>query len=419
VPQKIAILDCNNFFVSCERVFDPKLLKKPVVVLSNNDGCVIARSNEAKALGIPMGIPYFKITQLIKTQNVIVRSANFPLYADMSNRVMQMLDEFSQEIEYYSIDEAFFNLSHFSSEEVEEQAQYMQSKILKWTGIPVSIGIAPTKTLAKVASNFAKKSNGVYLIQDEQTRIATLKATDIIDVWGIGRKWTAKLNENGIYDAYSFTQLSDSWLRTHMKIIGVKTAWELRGLACLSIDNVNSPKQSITVSRSFAKIITDIGTLEGVAAKFVTKAAEKLRKEGELASSVAVYVKTNKFNKAETYHSDIATYPCTRATDYTPELINCAIQALKMIVKGTYGYKKLGVILLGFTPKNKAAVTLFHCKKESDKKSGLMMVLDKLNRKMGEGSLYYASAITAPNLTKRENVSGCFTTNWNEILKVK
>ena len=287
-----ALIDCNNFYVSCERVFSPKLDKKPVVVLSNNDGCAISRSNEAKALGIPMGAPAFKYEKIFRKNNVQVFSSNFPLYGDMSSRVMSILSKFSPNIEIYSIDEAFLKFDGFENYDLQSYCEEIKKTVEKWTGIPISVGIAPTKALAKVSNRIAKKfpnqTKGVYLINSEEKRIKALKWLKIQDVWGIGFRHTERLKNIKINTAYNFINLQDNWVRKNMSVVGVRLKKELEGNSVLDLEEVRSPKKAIATTRSFKGTITDYEKIKERISTFAVCCAEKLRTQNSNCNSIYV-----------------------------------------------------------------------------------------------------------------------------------
>jgi DNA polymerase V len=417
-----AIVDCNNFYASCERAFDPKLKSRPVIVLSNNDGCVIARSNEAKALGITMGMPYFMALPIIKDRNVQVRSSNYTLYGDMSNRVMQVLDQFTPEIEYYSIDEAFLNLAGFEHFGIEQYASKIRQTVLSWTSIPVSIGIAPTKTLAKVANLIAKKhtKDGVYSIMDDDKRLKVLAKIDIEDVWGIGRRWSKFLKNNNISSALDFINTRESWIRKNLNILGLKTQAELRGYSCIDLEMLEEPKKSITVSRSFSETVQELEELTEALVRFVSRGGEKLRKSDFAAKQLIVFIRTNPFNREkQPYYSNSAAVSLPYASDYTPELIEYALRALNRIYKPNYEYKKLGVYFTALEPKQEIIHDLFEYR-DNTYNTKLMNALDKINQKMGRGTVSYLGAGLNPKWYPKANMcSPQYTTNWKHIPIIK
>ena len=290
-----ALVDCNNFYASCERVFQPKLETRPVVVLSNNDGCIIARSNEAKKLGIGMGVPFFEVRPIVECYGVAVRSSNYELYGDMSGRVMQTLMQITSDVEVYSIDEAFCDLSGFLHRDLEAYGWEIKDTVKRWTGLPVGVGIGRTKTLAKLANNAAKKADGVVVLESEAMTKAILAMTPVRDVWGIGRQYDKLLEKYGIRTAYEFSRARDSWIRRHMHVTGLRTAQELRGIPCIPLEEQPDPKQNIAMSRMFGRPITDLKDLEEAIATYATRAAEKLRREGLHANTMLVFFYTSPF----------------------------------------------------------------------------------------------------------------------------
>jgi DNA polymerase V len=338
-----ALVDCNNFFISCERVFDSRLDGKPVIVLSNNDGCAIARSNEAKALGIKMGANYFEIEQLVKQHNVQVFSTNFVLYADFAMRVKGLLSRYCPEYEDYSIDEVFLGLNGFENYDLKEYCTNIVKTVTQGTGIPISIGVAPTKTLAKVANKYAKKYRGyknVCLIDTEEKRIKALQNYDVGDVWGIGRQHTKRLNKIGVQTAYEFTQLPQAWVRKNMSVVGERTWAELRGVPCIELETVVPPKQSIMVSRSFGKMIEDFDTLAEAVSTYTAMATAKLRVQKSCAGSLTVFVHTNYFREDLPQYSQNIVITLPVATNSTQEMLHYALEGLRKIYRPKFLYKK-------------------------------------------------------------------------------
>lgn len=336
------LVDCNNFYASCERVFNPSLNGKPIVVLSNNDGCVIARSNEAKVLGIKMGVPAYQIKGLVKQHDVAVFSSNYVLYGDMSGRVMSMLAELAPEIEVYSIDEAFLNLEGIQNLQI--LGSEIVRQVTRGTGIPVSVGIAPTKTLAKVANKFAKKYpayNRLCIIDTEGKRTKALQLTGIGDVWGIGRKQAAKLEKQGVRTAYDFTQLPGSWVRKNMTVTGERTWKELRGISCIDMEIAPPAKKQICTSRSFGKMVEDIDTMSEAIATHASTCAKKLRQQKSYAMSLMVFIHTNNFREdlPQYWKNTIVQLPIP--TSDTLEIVEYALSGLKTIFMEGYQYKKL------------------------------------------------------------------------------
>jgi DNA polymerase V len=415
-----ALIDCNNFYASCERVFRPDLNGRPIVVLSNNDGCVIARSNEAKAIGIPMGAPAFKHERFFRQHNVQVFSANFALYGDMSNRVMSILAEYSPEIEIYSIDEAFLKLTGFGYYNLQEYGEAMRNKVVKWTGIPISVGIAPTKSLAKVANRIAKKypekTNGVYIIDNDEKHIKALKWLKVEDIWGIGRQHSNRLKVKNVFSAYDFTQLADNWVMTNMTIVGLRLKHDLQGIPILNLEDVQ-PKKSIATTRSFETTYTEFEQLAERISTFAALCAEKLRKQKSCCNSLMVFVHTNGFRKDMPQYSRNITVKLPFATNSTIELSTFATQALRHIFKKGYNYKKAGVIALNFSPEDSVQSTLFE--KRNELHIPLMKAIDKVNLLFGQQKVRLASQDTKRVWKMRQvKLSPRYTTNLNDIITI-
>lgn len=416
--SKFALVDCNNFYVSCERVFNPKLIGKPVVVLSNNDGCIIARSNEAKALGIPMGAPLFKIADLVKTQGVITLSSNFTLYGDMSERVMQILNQFTPDIQIYSIDEAFL---HLTQKDTVAYARKIRETILQWTGIPVSIGIANTKTLAKVASHRAKKNpsaGGVCSLETQNEIDATLDYLPVTDIWGIGSRSGVTLRKFGIITAKDLRDANDALIKKQLKIVGLRTVWELRGTSCLPLEEAPPPKKSITCSRSFGKKIETLQELSEAIASYTSRAAEKLRNQDSLASILTVYVVLHPIieGRQQAYHVRVC---LPEATDYTPRLIHLAIAGVKELFQEGNVYRKAGIILDGLVSNQSYQQDLFS-PPPSEKQTRLMKAIDRINKHYDTKKVRSAAeGFEKPWSMKQDRRTPHYTTDWTEILKIK
>jgi DNA polymerase V len=421
--QSIALIDCNNFYVSCERVFNPRLRGKPVVVLSNNDGCAVARSEEAKAIGIPMGAPAFMYQDLFKQHNVEMLSSNYTLYDDMSRRVMATLAQFTPEIEFYSIDEAFLNLSGFSELNLTEYAKKIKTTVKQWTGIPVSIGIAATKTLAKIANKLAKKNpmcGGVLDITDDPRLNDFLKSVHVEDIWGIGIQYARLLYKHGIFTALDLKNASDTWVKKNMTIVGLRTVWELRGTSCIALDDIQEPKKQIIRSRSFGKYVENIEELKEAVSTHTTRAAEKLRDQDSVASHISVFIETNMYKTDHPQYSNNAGYKLPEPTAYTPLLINCAIRCLERIYREGYKFIKAGVVLMDIIPEDQIQLSLFTPRRPIVNDRALMKAVDKTNRKWGSETIRYgASGLERRWRMKRARLSPRYTTNWDDILVVK
>ena len=388
--KKIALIDCNSFYVSCERLFNPKIRKKPVVVLSNNDGCIISRSNEAKALGIKMGEPYFKAKDIIVKNNVQVFSSNYSLYGDISRRVMRTLKRFNSEIEVYSIDEAFLDLSNFSDDEIESVGIEIRSIILQWTGIPTSIGIAKTKTLSKIANHIAKKEkSGVVSLIGIEDIDPILEKVEIGDVWGVGRQLTKFYIKNDIYNAKQLKNISNTWIKKSSNVLSSRTAMELRGISCIDLEIQDSKRKSCVVSRSFGTKVETFQELKESVTNYCLNASEKIRSESLIAKSVTVFLRTSPFQNRGIYYSNSKTIDFPIATDNSIEIVKAAINGLKDIFKRGYKYQKVGVMLSKLSNlENKN--NLFSSSKDEKIKS-LMRSIDSTNCRYGRSALSLAS----------------------------
>ena len=389
--KKIALIDCNSFYVSCERLFNPKIRKKPVVVLSNNDGCIISRSNEAKALGIKMGEPYFKEKNIIVKNDVQVFSSNYSLYGDISRRVMRTLRRFNSDIEIYSIDEAFLDLSNFSDEEVENVGKEIRNIVLKWTGIPTSIGIAKTKTLSKVANHIAKKKqSGVVSLIGIKDIDPILEKVDINDVWGIGKQLTKFYHQNGIYNAKQLKNKSNTWIKKSSNVLSSRTAMELRGVSCINLETTSSKRKSCVVSRSFGKRIENFQELKEAVANYSLNASEKIRSESLIAKSITIFVRTSPFQSRYGFYSNSKTIDFPIATNNSIEIVKAAVSGLESIFKNGYRYQKAGVMLSHLSNSNNGK-NLFSSKKD-EKINNLMKSIDNTNYRYGRSTLSLASA---------------------------
>ena len=389
--KKIALIDCNSFYVSCERLFNPKIRKKPVVVLSNNDGCIVSRSTEAKALGIKMGEPYFKAKDIIVKNDVQVFSSNYSLYGDLSRRVMRTLKRFNSDIEVYSIDEAFMDLSNFPDNEVESVGKEIRETVLKWTGIPTSIGIAKTKTLSKIANHIAKKKqSGVTNLIGIENIDPILEKIDINDVWGVGRQMTRFYQENGIYNAKQLKNKSNTWIKKSSNVLSSRTAMELRGIPCIDLEKTTSKRKSCVVSRSFGQRIEKYQELKEAVANYCLNASEKIRSESLIAKSITVFVRTSPFQSRFGYYSNSKTIDFAISTNNSIEIVKTALVALDSIFKNGYRYQKAGVMLAGLSNED-GSKNLFSCEKD-EKIKGLMRSIDNTNYRYGRSTLSLASA---------------------------
>lgn len=415
-----ALVDCNNFFVSCERVFDPYLIGKPVVVLSSNDGCVVARSKEAKTLGIPMGAPAFKYADLFRNYHVKVLSSNFALYADMSSRVMRTLENFSPDLQIYSIDEAFLVLD---VPDVVAYCQEMKQTVLKYTGIPISIGIGKTMTLSKVANDIAKKDpfcQNVFSLESSVVREKVLQQLPVEDVWGIGKRIADFLHRQDIHTAGEFKDADDNWIKKSLSIVGLRMAWELRGISCLSMEETPPPKKSITCSRSFSRPISDLDELLEAISTYTSRAAEKLRDQESLASYMDIFLMTNQHHDSPYYANQVQVI-LPQPSHYTPRLIHYAKRGLRHIFREGLFYKKTGLTLGGLVPSKAYQLDFFvENKGEQEKERAIMQVMDQLNQQYGYKIIKTAAeGIEQPWKSKRQNCTPHYTTCWNEILTIK
>jgi len=418
----VALVDCNNFYVSCERVFNPKLNNKPVAILSNNDGCIVSRSQEIKDLKIPMGAPGFKYEALIKKNGGTLLSSNYALYADMSSRVMEVLAMFSPDIEIYSIDEAFLGFNGFKTRNLAEFGNKIKRTVFQWTGIPVSVGISKTKTLAKVANHFAKRysafKGSLCLLNDERIANALAK-TPVSEVWGIGRQYDKFLRQNKIETALQLRDADDTFIDHYLTSTGLKTVLELRGYSCIDLDDAPISKKSIVTSRSFGKQVSELSELQEAVSEYVTRAAEKLRKQNCVAGLLIVFLSTNRFKEGPQYNNSLSTtlFP---PTAYTPDLIEKALNLLEELFLPGFEFKKAGVMLADIIPEKDVPLSFMEVNYLDDKRKKLMETVDKLNRIYGQDTLFYASnGIKKDWKMRRAKLSPHYTTNWNDLPKVK
>ena len=414
-----SLIDCNNFYASCERVFNPSLNSKPIVVLSNNDGCVIARTNEAKKLGIPMGAPAFQYQSVFRRHGIKVFSANFHLYGDMSRRVMNILSTYSPTTEIYSIDECFLSLQGMNID-LHQYGVQMTKQVAKWTGIPISVGTAPTKSLAKVANRIAKKfpeiTKSSYVIDSEEKRIKALKWLPIEDVWGIGRQNAKKLYAKGIKKAIQFTELPESWVLKEMTIVGLRLQKDLKGIFSIEMEPVEK-KQSISTTRTFDR---DYDTFEEVKERvvsFTTLSAEKLRNQQSLCNTLSVFVETNRFKETETYYYKSIQLKLPFSTCSTLELVAFAVMGLKHIFRDNLHYKKAGVTLSHFVDANCHQPSLFF--NSNPKHKELMSVIDKINDTYKSNVIRLAAMDKKSFKMKQEHLSPAYTTNIRDVIEVK
>lgn len=421
-----ALVDVNNFYVSCERVFAPELKKRPTVVLSNNDGCVIARSNEAKALGITMGKPYFQIEHLIKKHDLAVFSSNYTLYGDMSLRVMDALSHFSPKVEVYSVDEAFLELKLTPEEIVNpkfrtlsDKGNEIRQKIYQWTGLPVSIGIAPNKTLAKIANRTAKKKNlGVFELADEKIIEEVLKETPVKNIWGIGYHSALKLKKLKVENAFDLRNLDRRIARGLLTVTGARIVEELKGEICLPLEIVPPPKKNICCSRGFGILVESFDELKDALETYLDNASLKMRKQNLAAKAITVFLQTNRFAKTEQYSNSV-TVRLANSTNSTREIRRWAFEGLRKIYKAGYKYKKVGVLLQGLEPERAETKRLYK-NSEYEKDKRLMQALDKITTRWGREKIQIGKRKEEKNWKmKCERKSQRYTTNLNEILQIR
>lgn len=419
----IGLIDCNNFYASCERVFNPRLERKPIGILSNNDGCVIARSNELKPF-VPMGMPAFKIPSHIK-KKITLLSSNYELYGDMSQRVFSIVQDYITETELYSIDEAFLHLQHQPN--AVKYCLALRKIIRQCTSIPVSIGIAPTRTLAKIANHIAKKNpehDGVYDLQLDDLRIeAILKKFPVEEIWGVGRKLSARLTNMGIHTAWQLMNASSSHLGKQFSVVLERTILELRGTPCIELEGVNTPKKNIMTSRSFGKATNKIEDLHDAIRLHASKGAEKLRSQQSLAQAVLVFLKTNRFSEQQSQYHPSIVVPLLYPTNDTRHIIKAAQEGVCRIFKENYFYQKAGVMLLDVINQNKRQLDFFSQTEDETSKTRsdhLMQTLDTINKKMGNNTISFGGTSSdGPWNLKRDLLSQRYTTKWDELPVVK
>lgn len=416
--KTIALVDCNNFYANCERLFRPDLRGKPIVVLSNNDGCIIARSNEAKALGVPMGLPFFKLKQQQWGAEVIALSSNYALYGDLSHRVMDVLSNFSPVTEVYSIDECFLDLTGFETRDLKQYGRHMKETVYRHTGIPVSIGIASTKTLAKLANRLAKKSvkaSGVLNLKDSAYIGYALQKTPIGDVWGIGRGHERTLLEHGLVTAYDLIQQEERWLRNMMGVIGLRTVQELKGIPVIAFDSPDISKKSTVVTRSFGEMMTDYQDLHDIILTFSARAAEKIRRSDLVAGEISVFLRTNRYQKEDAQYNCTANRSLTPFSNDTRDVQSAALSLLEGLYRKGYNYKRAGVMLFNLIGTDQAPKDLFSPITDRTN-DNLMATMDSLNTRYG------ANAVSLGQLPKdkawyalRQHCSPKYTTAWSDI----
>ena len=416
-----ALVDCNNFYASCERVFDPRLEQRPIVVLSNNDGCVIARSNEAKALGIAMGEPAFQKEEVYAKHNVAVFSSNFALYGDMSQRVMRTLAQHSAAMEIYSIDEAFLECGGLTADGLDRFGSQLRKTVKQWTGIPVSIGVAPTKTLAKVANHIAKRlpdNSGVCVLNKEETIEYCLKKLPVEKLWGVGRKYALFLRSWGINTAWDLRRMPEGWVKDNMTVVGLRLQKELKGEPCIPLENQPQKKKEICTSRSFGTMVTELDELQQAVSMYATRCAEKLRTQNSCTNLVEVFLHTNPFRPDLPQYKNVRFVRLPVASNSTLSIVQAALRGLRSIYRAGYQYKKAGVIVSGLVPSNTIQYNLFHSTDE-DRHMRLMNAMDTVNDREGRDILRVAEQGFDRRWTLRqERLSPCYTTRWADFMTI-
>ncbi len=422
-PISFALVDVNNFYVSCERVFNQNLINRPVVVLSNNDGCAVARSNEVKALGVKMGTPWFELKDLAKQHHIIALSSNYTLYGDMSDRVMTILRDFSPHVEVYSIDECFLGLQGLGKLWLtpKDMGQSIRQRIRQWTSLPVCVGFGVTKTLAKLANHIAKKQPAFHGVCDLAAMPpaqfeALLSAIEVGEVWGVGRQITQHLHASGIKTVKGLRDTPPSWLRAKFGVVMERVGYELRGISCLALEEVSVPRKQIISSRSFGQLVYSLPELSESIAGYMSSAAEKLRRQHSVCNAIQVFIQTNPFREQDKQYSNCMTVPLPNASSDTCLLVRAALFGLKRIYRQGYAYKKAGVMLTGIDSAIMHQQSLFIQHGTDDKSARLMSVLDQINQRYGRDTLSVFSTGKRKSWTMhRENVSPCYTTNWNDV----
>ncbi|MDD3632825.1 MAG: Y-family DNA polymerase [Candidatus Cloacimonetes bacterium] len=418
----IALVDCNNFYVSCERVFNPSLEGKPVAVLSNNDGCIVSRSNELKALKIPMGAPGFKYEGLISKNGGVLLSSNYALYGDMSARVMEVLNQFSPEVEIYSIDEAFLKLNDLPISNLAEYGQQIKHTVKKYTGIPVSVGISRSKTLAKIANHYAKHYKGYQgcldLMDDEKIEKA-LKHTPVDEIWGIGRQYAKFLRQNKIESAWDLRNAPEDFILHYLTKVGYKTVLELQGYSCIDLEEAPTPKKSIVCSKSFSKQVSELSELEEAVSTYITRGAEKLRYQHSVAGFMMVFLNTNRFKEGPQYNN-FAQTRLTVPTAYTPDLIKIGLTLLRDVYLPGFEYKKAGIMFSDLIDEKDVPLNFLEPNYLDDRRKKLIDAIDKLNRVWGRDTVFFASSgIQKDWEMKRAKLSPFYTTRWQDLPRVK
>ncbi|HEX6430781.1 MAG TPA: Y-family DNA polymerase [Niastella sp.] len=422
MKKMIALVDCNNFYASCERLFQPRLQNKPIVVLSNNDGCVIARSDEAKALGIEMGAPSFLIEPLLQQHNVSVFSSNYTLYGDLSDRVMTTLSQFADQLEVYSIDEAFLNLTAFRHHNLTDYAQTIRNTVMQHVGIPVSIGIAPSKTLAKIANRLVKKRKaplGVYCIDSMEKMQIALQNTPVKDIWGIGGQYTKLLSRNGFITAWDVTKAPEAWIRKNLSVVGQRMYTELKGTSCIAFEEMPPKKKMVCVARGFGKVLSEKHEVMEALANFTAMVAAKLRSEQLAATTIQIFVQTNAHRSNEPQYYRSLTIQLPEATNSTNELMRHARQGLDTIYRPGYNYNKTGCTAMELIPAADVQYNIFDSENRP-RNSQLMKVVDIVNKSFGKDAVKFALQGFGTRWKLRQlKLSPCYTTRIDDVLTIK
>ncbi len=417
--KKFILADCNNFYVSCERVFNPLLEKKPVVVLSNNDGCIVSRSDEAKKLGIPMGAPLYQQKDVVEKNKVYVFSSNYQFYGDMSDRVMESLEMFAPKLEIYSIDEAFIKTNTISFDDIFKDVVNIRKKIIKWTGIPMSFGIAPTKTLSKIANHIAKKRTyeGVFDISENNVANDIMRNLPVEELWGVSNKWGKKLRHLGVSTALELKNSNAKFIRKHTSVLLERMVYELRGMPCLDIESI-SPKKNIMSSKSFGTSIAEIEPILEALSSYAARACEKLRKQNSKAGGIYVFIRTNPFHQNKPQYKNGHALNFDLPTSDSRVILYAARRLMRVLYRKGYKYHKCGIMLLDLVPDNYKQAHFFSTN-DSEDQNNFMKTVDKINNYMGPQTLFYLSqGISKEWKMKCENRSNRYTTKWSELLEV-
>lgn len=412
-----ALADCNNFYASCERAFEPRLEGRPIVVLSNNDGCVVARSAEAKALGIGMGVPFFQVRDIAKKHGVVIRSSNYALYGDMSERVMSILASAAPNHEIYSIDECFLDLERLAISDLGAWCMELRQRVRCWTGIPISIGIGSTKTLSKIAIKQAKAGDGVCILTPATTE-TVLRSTPVGDVWGIGPRWRKMLNSRGIDSALDLRNSDERWIRQRMGVVGARTVYELRGMSCHDIENVSPEKQTTCCARTFARAVTDKAQVKAAILTYAERAAEKIRHAGQVSRTVQVFIRTDYHDAATAPYSTAALETFLSPTSDSRAIVGTALRVFERIWNGGMPYRKAGVLLMELSPTDDAMPSLFDDR--LNRGDQLMKAIDRVNGRFGRGSVGLGlSPQGARWRMRQELLSPLYTTRWKDIPRAR